>query len=245
MGHHTNRALLLCAGRQQVQALAAALPQLPELRMLLLRNNGLKDPDLQILAAALLNPSCCGVCGLDLGFNQLGPEAPLLLLPLLHKPTLALHPARRRSTAEACDEGEGSAGSTKPSSCGVKNPTSVSGGSSSSGIVGCSGGCGSNGGSISGSRLQLDRSTRSLRQSARRSTKQLSLAAQPYVQGSVGHATLLQLVLCSNAIGDAGAEVLCRVVGTGDCALQLLDLSGCGITERLSGCLKGMLEGAR
>jgi hypothetical protein len=56
---------------------------------------------------------------------------------------------------------------------------------------------------------------------------------------------LLQLVLCSNRIGDAGAEVICKLVGTGDCMLQLLDLSGCGITERLSGCLKGMLEGAR
>jgi hypothetical protein len=56
---------------------------------------------------------------------------------------------------------------------------------------------------------------------------------------------LLQLVLCSNAIGDAGAEVLCKVVGSGDCWLQLLDLSGCGITERLSSCLEGMLEGAR
>lgn len=72
----------------------------------------------------------------------------------------------------------------------------------------------------------------------------MSLAPQPALQG-YGHAMLLQLVLCSNAIGDAGAEALCKVVGTGDCPLQLLDLSGCGITERLSSCLKGMLEGAR
>jgi hypothetical protein len=211
--------------------------------MLLLRNNGLKDPDLQILAAALLNPSCYGICGLDLGFNQLGPEAPLLLLPLLHKPPLTLQQARRRSSAEASEEGEGSAGSTKPSSSGVKNPASVSGGSGTSSSGGILGGISnSSGGGSTG--LRLDQSLRSLRQSTRRTTKQLSIVAQPPVQGCA-HAMLLQLVLCSNAIGDAGAEALCRVVGTGDCPLQLLDLSGCGITEHLSGCLKGMLEGAR
>jgi hypothetical protein len=61
----------------------------------------------------------------------------------------------------------------------------------------------------------------------------------------MGHAMLLQLVLQGNPIGDAGAEVLCRVVASGNCLLQLLDLSNCGITERLSASLKGLLEGAR
>ena len=45
--------------------------------------------------------------------------------------------------------------------------------------------------------------------------------------------------------GDAGAEVVCRVVALGDCMLQLLDLSSCGLTDRCAGCLKGLLEGAR
>jgi hypothetical protein len=216
--------------------------------MLLLRNNGLKDPDLQIRAAALLNPSCCGICGLDLRFNQMGPEAPLLLLPLLHKPPLSLLQARRRSTAEAADDCEGLAGSSSlyPSSAGAKNPTPASGSSSGSSGGGGLGSAISNGGSgvcsSSGSGVQLEQSCRSLRQSTRRST--LSVAPQPAPQG-YGCAMLLQLVLRSNAIGDSGAEALCRVVGSGDCPLQLLDLSGCGITERLSGCLKGMLEGAR
>lgn len=244
---------LLHAGRQQVQALAAAIPQLPDLRLLLLRNNGLKERDLQTIAAALLNPSCCMVCGLDLGFNQLGPDAPLLLLPVLHKPPQMMMQARRRSTCEAGDS-EGSPNrSQNPSCAGAKtlphvssNSSGYSQGSSQSGVTAAassSSGGGANwrgpvASSIEGgSRLQYTEQAGGFRLQQ----TQQQLLPPP----SFGHAMLLQLVLCSNPIGDAGAEAVCRVVGTGDCMLQLLDLSGCGVTERLSGCLKGMLEGAR
>eukprot|EP00879_Flechtneria_rotunda_P025351 GHRR01026931.1.p1 GENE.GHRR01026931.1~~GHRR01026931.1.p1 ORF type:complete len:257 (+),score=60.93 GHRR01026931.1:186-956(+) len=59
------------------------------------------------------------------------------------------------------------------------------------------------------------------------------------------HPLLTQLVLAGNPVGDSGAEVVCKLVATGDSLLQLLDLSRCGITERLAGCLQGLLEGAR
>lgn len=39
------------------------------------------------------------------------------------------------------------------------------------------------------------------------------------------YSQLLQLVLAGNAVGDAGAEVVCRLVASGDSLLQLLDLS--------------------
>lgn len=226
--------------------------------MLLLRNNGLKDPDMQLLAAALLNPVAAGICGLDLGFNQFGPEAMLLLLPLLHKPPQMLLQARRRSTAEAASECEGfGSRSQNPSSGGGSSPNAASGSRSSSQAGGrTTAANSSSGGSVqagvmatqqqdaagrtgSGSAAQWEQSSRPQRQSM--------LQQQTQAQPACGadHAMLLQLVLCSNRVGDACAEVVCKVVGTGDCLLQLLDLSGCGITERLSGCLKGMLEGAR
>lgn len=206
--------------------LASALPQMPDLRMLLLRNNGLKEQDLKVLAAALLNPACSGVCGLDLGFNQLGPESSLLLLPLLHQPPQMLLQARRRSTAEAAAEYGGLERSHSPSSSGVVGGTAVCVGS------GADRSSDSRNGSVT-----AQQATSVLRLQRRVSTQQPISGA--------GHAMLLQLVLCNNQIGDAGAQVVCRLVGTGDCLLQLLDLSGCGITEGLSGCLKGMLEGAR
>lgn len=278
----------VCAARQQVQALAAAIPQLPDLRMLLLRNNGLKDKDLQVLSAALLNPGACGICGLDLGFNQLGPEAPLLVLPLLHKPPQALLQARRRSTAEAAGEGEGlGARSQNPSSTGAKTlgrsgssqgldlggsnsqsysqnggqePSakgSTAGPSKQTGIhtfkqavqtvLDASAGMGRTGGGST--TRQFDRrSFKPQRQSMlqrQSATYTQMLQQQQQSLYALDHAMLLQLVMCSNMMGDAGAEVICKVIGTGDCLLQLLDLSGCGITERLSGCLQGMLEGAR
>lgn len=222
-----------------MQALASALPLLPDLRMLLLRNNGLMNSDLQTLSAALLNPACSGICGLDLGFNKLSREVPLLLLPLLHQPPaqqMLQQQARRRSTAEAAGECEGL----------VPGPEA-----SSSGSVTAAAGTDSvprrrrtsNGGGTS-----------TIASTSGAGSQQLQLAAafmpqrpqQLPLRGGIDHAMLLQLVLCSNpGIGDAGAEVICKLVGTGDCLLQLLDLSGCGITERLSVCLRGMLEGAR
>jgi hypothetical protein len=39
------------------------------------------------------------------------------------------------------------------------------------------------------------------------------------------HSQLLQLVLAGNAIGDAGAALVCKLVATGDSLLQLLDMS--------------------
>lgn len=248
-------------GRQQVQALAAAIPQLPDLRMLLLRNNGLKDPDMQLLAAALLDPVAAGICGLDLGFNQFGPEAMLLLLPLLHKPPQMLLQARCRSTAEVASECEGFGSRSQNPSSGGGSSSQASGSRSSSQTGGSTAANSSSGGSVqagliptqqqdaagrtaSGSAAQWERYFRPPRQSM---LQRASLQQQTQAQPACGadHAMLLQLVLCSNRIRDAGAEVVCKVVGTGDCLLQLLDLTGCGITERLSGCLKGLLEGAR
>jgi len=59
------------------------------------------------------------------------------------------------------------------------------------------------------------------------------------------HALLTHLVLAGNPIGDAGAEVLFRLVGTGDSPLELLDVSGCRLAERSAVALQNLLEGAR
>jgi hypothetical protein len=40
-------------------------------------------------------------------------------------------------------------------------------------------------------------------------------------------------------------QVLCRIVSTGDCPLQLLDVGGCGLLGRCAAALQAMLEGAR
>lgn len=230
--------------------------------MLQLRNNGLKDQDLQILAAALLHPGSSGVCGLDLGLNQLSPEAPLLLLPLLHQPPQVLLQARRRSTAEAAGESEGLSCSQNPSSCGSKAPlhlpsTGFHFGSqgSQSGVVAAKSSNGSCAGGSKSAECMTSKPEASIKwgnglgacsSSGCISGSQASGPLRPlWQQHGVAHAMLLQLVLCKNPIGDAGAQIVCKLLGTGDCLLQLLDLSGCGITERLSGCLKGMLEGAR
>jgi len=231
--------------------------------MLQLRNNGLKDQDLQILAAALLNPGSSGVCGLDLGLNQLSPEAPLLLLPLLHQPPQVLLQARRRSTAEAAGEAEGLSCNPNPSSCGSKPLPNLYSTASHLGSQGSQSGAAatksSNGSCVGGSisaqcmisktkaSISWGNGVGSCSSSGCVSGSQAGGPLRPLWQQQCGvsHAMLLQLVLCNNPIGDAGAQIVCRLLGTGDCLLQLLDLSGCGITERLSGCLKGMLEGAR
>jgi hypothetical protein len=59
------------------------------------------------------------------------------------------------------------------------------------------------------------------------------------------HALLTHLVLAGNPIGDAGAEVLLKLVGSGDCPLKLLDVSRCEITAKCAATLKQVLEGAR
>jgi Ran GTPase-activating protein (RanGAP) involved in mRNA processing and transport len=59
------------------------------------------------------------------------------------------------------------------------------------------------------------------------------------------HALLTRLVLAGNPIRDAGAEVLFRLVGTGECPLELLDVSGCSIGDRSAAALQALLEGAR
>jgi hypothetical protein len=114
---------------------------------------------------ALLQPNCRSIAGLDLAYNCLSPDAPLLLAPLLHDPPAPL-------------------------------------------------------------------------------PRSLSTFQQAY-QPPTGHALLTHLVLTGNPIGDAGAEVVLKLVATGDCPLQLLDLSRCGITAKSSGALKPLLEGSR
>lgn len=237
--------------------------------MILLRNNGLRDEDIQTVAAALLNPACNSICGLDLGFNQLGPEVPLLLLPLLHQPPQMVLQARRRSTAGAaeghdsllsCGKADTALSASANTACVTCNTFSVaaradmhSQGAGSTiclagacppqaaavaaaaqehGMQGAQGPCGIGSSQVKG---QVQQSNAGLL---------CQLTSEQSLPG-VEHAVLQQLVLCSNHIGDTGAEVLCKVVASGDCWLQLLDLSGCGITESLSGHLRDMLEGAR
>lgn len=74
------------SSRQQIAALAQALPQMPKLRALLLRNNDLGDWALQLLVSAIQQPGCSSISCLDLGYNRLSAEAARVLLPLLHRP---------------------------------------------------------------------------------------------------------------------------------------------------------------
>jgi hypothetical protein len=216
--------------RHQVQALALALPQLPQLRALLLRNNGIDDAALQLLAAALMQPSCAHIVCLDLSRNVLSASAPLLLQPLLHQPPQAQLQARRRWTADAAVAV--AAASTAAAGDGW---TRRSGGGSSSSAV-TAGGI-----SLAGS---SSCSSSSCRAGAAGSAGQW--AGSTCTAAGFDRAMLQQLVLSGNErVGDKGARVLCRLVGSGDCLLRLLDLSGCGVTEALWASLQGLLEGAK
>lgn len=95
------------SGRQQVAALAQAIPQMPQLTALLLQNNDLDDWALQTLINALLNQSCSSISCLDLGYNKLTSQAAMLLLPLLHRPP------RKTAAAAAAGGGRGGCGAAQ------------------------------------------------------------------------------------------------------------------------------------
>jgi Ran GTPase-activating protein (RanGAP) involved in mRNA processing and transport len=161
------------AGRQQMAALAQALPHMQQLTALLLCNNDIDDWALKVLAGALLQPQCSSINCLDLGYNRLGQEAPLTLAPLLH----------RRPGGSSADTAAAAA---------------AAGGA---GVV---------------ARTQLLKTSSDVRASC----------GGPLPSPAVcQHSQLLQLVLAGNAIGDAGAALVCKLVATGDSLLQLLDMS--------------------
>eukprot|EP00775_Hariotina_reticulata_P004523 gene4523-4775_t len=170
------------------------------LTALLLRNNDVDNWALQVLVEAIMEHSSCNISCLDLGYNGLGPEACLTLVPLLHRPP--------RANNNAANDAPGGA---------LKRAISTKAG------------------------MELRRAS---------SAGVAPLIPNPGLPQLVGtgganHSLLLQLVLAGNAIGDAGAEAVCKLVATGDSLLQLLDLSRCSVTERASSHLKGLLEGAR
>jgi hypothetical protein len=90
------------AGRQQMAALAQALPHMQQLTALLLRNNDIDDWALKVLAGALQQSQCSAVNCLDLGYNRLGQDAPLILAPLLHRRLRAAAASARA----ACSSGD-------------------------------------------------------------------------------------------------------------------------------------------
>jgi hypothetical protein len=156
-----------------------------QLTALLLRNNDVDDWALKVLAGALLQPQCSSVNCLDLGYNRLGQEAPLVLAPLLH---------RRPGAAAAAAAGASNSADTAAAAAGL-----ATGGAA--------------GGAV---RTQLLKTASDVRAG--------SSGPLPS-PGVCQHSQLLQLVLAGNAIGDAGAALVCKLVATGDSLLQLLDMS--------------------
>lgn len=157
-------------------ALAQALPHMQLLTALLLRNNDMDDWALKVLAGALLQPQCSSINCLDLAYNRLGQEAPLILAPLLHRrPRIAAAAAGSSNDPSATAAAAG--GATRSQL--LKTASDVR--------AGCGG----------------------------------PLPSPAPCQ----HSQLLQLVLAGNAIGDAGAALVCKLVATGDSLLQLLDMS--------------------
>jgi hypothetical protein len=163
-------------------ALAQALPHMQQLTALLLRNNDVDDWALKVLAGALLQPQCSSVNCLDLGYNRLGQEAPLILAPLLHRRPGAAAAAASNSADTAAAATGGATG-------------------------------GAAGGAV---RTQLLKTA---------SDVWAGSSGPLPSPGVCQHSQLLQLVLAGNAIGDAGAALVCRLVATGDSQLQLLDMS--------------------
>lgn len=74
---------------------------MPELTALLLQNNDLDDWALQTLTTAILQPGCSGISCLDLGYNRLTSQAPMILLPLLHRPPRKAAAAAAGGNSEA------------------------------------------------------------------------------------------------------------------------------------------------
>jgi hypothetical protein len=158
------------AGRQQMAALAQALPHMPELTALLLRNNDIDNWALQVLVEASIEHSSCNITCLDLGYNGLGPEACLTLVPLLHRPPRANNNAVADAPGVPLKRAISTTAGMEPrrASCTGVAPLVQSPG-----------------------------------------------LAQLVGSGTPDHSLLLQLVLAGNVVGDAGAEVICKLVATG------------------------------